>query len=197
MSEYFYIGDEDYFYQNSPVLKNKLGITDEATLEAAERDITSVKMLMLRTNKPAGNFDFEHLSSIHKFIFGDIYDWAGKMRTGGFFSKGGSIFCNGQYLKTYTAKTFAKLKSENNLCNLNKSKFIERVAYYMGEINALHPFRDGNGRTCREFFRQLSLNANYTLDFGETDKDELLTADIAAFNGNYKNLTDILKKAIS
>ena len=58
----------------------------------------------------------------------------------------------------------------------------------MGEINALHPFREGNGRTLREFFRQLSLNAGYILDFGKTNKEQLLIADINALNGHYCEL---------
>jgi cell filamentation protein len=111
---------------------------------------------------------------MHKIIFEDIYEWAGQIRRGDFLSKGNSIF----------------------LLGLNKSKFIERMAYYMGEINALHPFREGNGRTAREFFRQLSLNAKYTLDFSKTGKDDLLTADIDAFNGKYDRLVDILGKVI-
>jgi len=94
-------------------------------------------------------------------------------------------------------KIMKNLQKENSLYGLAKSKFIEKTAYYMGEINALHPFREGNGRTCREFFRQLSLNANYTLDFSKTDKEELLTADIEAFNGKYEKLIKILEKAIN
>ena len=70
------------------------------------------------------------------------------------------------------------------------------MAYYMGEINALHPFREGNGRTAREFFRQLSLNAKYKLDFSKMEKEELLTADIEAFNGKYNKLIKILEKVI-
>jgi len=89
------------------------------------------------------------------------------------------------------------LEKEIILCGLSKLNFIERMAYYMGEINALHPFREGNGRTSREFFRQLSLNANYILDFGKTEKEELLAADIEAFNGQYERLIKILEKAIS
>ena len=66
----------------------------------------------------------------------------------------------------------------------------------MGEINALHPFPEGNGRTSREFFRQLSLIVGYKLDFSKNEKENLLTADIEAFNGKYKNLIKILNKAI-
>jgi cell filamentation protein len=82
------------------------------------------------------------------------------------------------------------------LCGLDKSEFIEKMAYYMGEINALHPFREGNGRTAREFFRQLSLNAKYPLDFSKTEKKKLLIADIEAFNGSYEKLIRILEKII-
>jgi cell filamentation protein len=70
------------------------------------------------------------------------------------------------------------------------------MAYYMREINALHPFREGNGRTAKEFFRQLSLNTKYTLDFSKTEKEKLLTADIEAFNGVYEKLILILEKII-
>ena len=89
------------------------------------------------------------------------------------------------------------LKKENYLQGLDKINFIERMAYYMGEVNALHPFREGNGRTSREFFRQLSQNANYTIDFRKTSNKELLIADINAFNGEYGKLIEILEKAIS
>jgi cell filamentation protein len=88
------------------------------------------------------------------------------------------------------------LFNENNLCGLKKQIFIERMAYYMGEVNALHPFREGNGRTSREFFRQLSLNSNYILDLSKTEKENLLLADIEAFNGQYNRLLEILNKTI-
>jgi cell filamentation protein len=67
----------------------------------------------------------------------------------------------------------------------------------MGEVNALHPFREGNGRTSREFFRQLSLNSGYILDFSEIKKEALLMADIEAFNGQYENLIKILCEAVT
>jgi cell filamentation protein len=133
---------------------------------------------------------------MHKIIFEDIYEWAGQIRRGDFLSKGNSIFCRGQYIVENAKVIFENILKENNLLGLNKSKFIERMAYYMGEINALHPFREGNGRTVREFFRQLSLNAKYTLDFSKTEKDDLLTADIDAFNGKYDRLIYILEKVI-
>jgi cell filamentation protein len=194
--DYTYEGSEDYCYPQTDVLKNKLGIKDDNALTIAEREITSLKLLKLYNMPAMGEFNFETLCKIHKIIFEDIYEWAGLIRQGDFLSKGNSIFCRGQYIVENAKIIFKNILRENNLCGLKKSKFIERMAYYMGEINALHPFREGNGRTAREFFRQLSLNAKYTLDFTKTEKEELLTADIEAFNGKYDTLINILEKVI-
>jgi cell filamentation protein len=195
--DYTYGGSEGYCYPGTDVLINKLGIRDNNALTIAEREITSIKLLMLYNMPIMKTFNFDTLSKMHKIIFEDIFEWAGLIRCGDFLSKGDSIFCRGQYIEENANIIMENLLKEKNLCGLNKSKFIERMAYYMGEINALHPFREGNGRTSREFFRQLSLNANYALDFGKTEKEELLAADIEAFNGQYERLIGILEEAIS
>jgi len=195
--DYIYDGSEGYCYPGTDVLINKLGIKDDNALTTAEREITSLKLLMLNNMPTMKTFNFNFLCKIHKIIFEDIFEWAGLIRRGDFLSKGNSIFCRGQYIEENAKIIMDNLQKEKYLCGLDKSKFIERMAYYMGEINALHPFREGNGRTSREFFRQLSLNANYTLDFGKTEKEELLAADIEAFNGQYEKLTKILEKTVS
>jgi len=194
--DYTYGGSEDYCYRGTNVLKNKLGIMDDDALTTAEREITSLKLLKLYNMPPTEGFNFETLCKIHKIIFEDVYEWAGQIRRGDFLSKGSSIFCRGPYIVESAKVIFGNILKENNLCGLNKSKFIEKIAYYMGEINALHPFREGNGRTAREFFRRLSLNAKYILDFSKTEKEELLTADIEAFNGKYDKLIRILEKVV-
>jgi cell filamentation protein len=194
---YSYEGSEGYCYPGTSVLRNKLEIKDDEALTTAEREITSLKLLMLYNTPIPKVFDFGILCKIHEVIFSDIYEWAGQIRLGDFFSKGSSIFCRGMYITESANKIFASLWDENNLYGLKKQTFIERMAYYMGEVNALHPFREGNGRTAREFFRQLSLNSNYILDFGRTKKDELLVADIEAFNGQYDSLIRILDISIT
>jgi cell filamentation protein len=194
--DYIYEDSENYCYPETDVLKNKLGIRNNNALTIAEREITSLKLLKLYNMPLTGEFNFETFCKIHKIIFEDIYEWAGLIRRGDFLSKGSSIFCRGPYIVENAKIIFENILKENNLLGLNKSKFIERLAYYMGEINALHPFREGNGRTAREFFRQLSLNAKYTLDFSKMGKEELLTADIEAFNGKYDKLINILEKVI-
>jgi cell filamentation protein len=195
--DYTYDDSEGYCYPGTDILKNKLGIRDDDALTTAEREITSIKLLMLYNMPIMKTFNFDTLRKIHKIIFEDIFEWAGLTRHGDFLSKGNSIFCRGQYIEENANIIMGNLQKESILCGLNKSIFIERMAYYMGEINALHPFREGNGRTSREFFRQLSLNANYILDFSKIEKEELLNADIEAFNGQYERLIKILEYAIS
>ncbi|MCL2192206.1 MAG: Fic family protein [Treponema sp.] len=193
---YSYHGSESYCYPDTDVLINKLNIKGDEQLSNAERDITRLKLLKLFKSSAPSKFDFALLCDIHKNIFEDIYKWAGQARRGDFFSKGSSIFCRGFLIQSSADILFDNLAKEKYLCNLNKESFISRMAYYMGEVNALHPFREGNGRTAREFFRQLALHAEYLLDFSDTKKDELLIADINAFNGSYENLITILGNAV-
>jgi len=194
--DYTYEGSESYCYPGTNVLKNKLGIRDDNALTVAEREITSLKLLKLYNMPIINEFSLGTLREIHKIIFEDIYDWAGQIRRGDFLSKGNSIFCRGPYIVENAKTIFENIKSEKCLVGINKQEFIKRMAYYMGEINALHPFREGNGRTTREFFRQLSLNAEYKLDFSRMEKEKLLIADIEAFNGKYSKLIKILEKVI-
>ena len=92
---------------------------------------------------------------------------------------------------------YGELKSENFLKGLDKTKFCVRMAYYMGFLDAIHPFRDGNGRTMRLYFSQLAEQAGYELMFNKVTKEELLEADIAAFNCNYAPLINLFDKIIS
>jgi cell filamentation protein len=194
--DYNYHGFENYCYPGTDILINKLNIRDEDQLSRAERDITRLKLLKLFKSPVPIKFDFALLCNIHKTIFEDIYSWAGQIRKGDFLSKGSSIFCRGSLIQKNADTIFGSLAGENHLCDLEKQAFIFRLSYYMSEVNALHPFREGNGRTSREFFRQLALHANYLLDFSNTSKGDLLAADINAFNGVYDNLIAILDGAI-
>ncbi|MDR0445497.1 MAG: Fic family protein [Oscillospiraceae bacterium] len=173
-------------------MKNKLNITDEDTLDEAERSIASLRLLELAQHPITGMFGFAHLRKIHRYIFKDIYEWAGEIREGEFLLKGDTLFCIGSRIPEYAENVFTKLKSEKYLRGQDKSGFAEKCAYYMAEINVLHPFREGNGRTSREFFRELALKAGYTLRWQLANPDELLQADIAAFDRNYAPLTAIL-----
>ena len=78
---YEYEQDSYYCYPGTYVLKNKLNITDADELKSAEREITSLRTAQLMIEPMDGTLDFGYLKQIHKFLFGDIYEWAGKVRT--------------------------------------------------------------------------------------------------------------------
>ena len=196
--EYNYQKHDDFYcYPESNVLINKFDIRDKEALNTAERQITALKITQLESSPMKGNFDLKHIRSIHKFIFCDIYDWAGNIRQGDFLIKGDSIFCRAMYIDVMATDIHAKLKADNFLRGLEKTDFIKKLAYYMGEINSLHPFREGNGRTQRLYFKQLCSRAGFNLEFSKSQKDLLVKADISAFNREYSLLIDLLNDIVS
>jgi len=197
--EYYYSrqGADEYCYPGSKVLINKFDIRDGEALAMVERNITFVKSVELEKKPLRGRYDFRHLRSIHRYLFCDIYDWAGEIRLGEFLIKGDTIFCRGQFIEQYADNVFSKLKDEKLLRGLKKEAFINRLAYYMGEINALHPFREGNGRSGRAFFTVLAKSAGYMIDFHAIQSDDLLEADMQAFDKNYEPLVSILNRIVN
>lgn len=188
------MADNIYCYPNSNILVNKLGIHDLDLLNQAERLLSSRRLLQLQDHPISGSYDYQHLKNIHAYIFQDIYDWAGKERTVDIAK--GNMFCNARFLPEQANQIFAQLHSEDLLKNLPYHEFIKRLSFFFGEINALHPFREGNGRTQREFFRILSLNAGYSVDYTKITNEEMLTASIDSFMCQYHTLEVLFNKAI-
>ena len=178
--EYSYGWDIFYCYENSNVLRNKLGITDAEALHVAEREIAAVRILEAERKPIRGIFDFKHLCDIHRYVFGDIFEWAGKQRTVN-ISKG-NPFCNADVLDIYGTELFGKLKAERYLLNTPMERITERLAYYLSEINVMHPFREGNGRTQRLFIEYLALVTGYRVDFTNVTAGEMIEASVRAFD---------------
>ena len=166
-----------YCYQNSNTLINKLEIKDQATLQKYEARITAAKLLALRQKGITGNFDKNHFVSIHKYIFEDIYPFAGKFRTEN-IAKGYFRFAEWEYIEEELDKLLLKLKNENYLNEKSEEELAKALDYYMSELNVLHPFREGNGRTIREFIRQLALKNGYTLNLKKVEPQKMLNASI-------------------
>ena len=192
-----YEGVSFYCYPGSDVLMNKFNIMDGGKLQEIERKMSYTGIIDLRDNPIKGVLDLKYLQKIHKYVFGDIYGWAGHIRGGKFFTKGDTVFCVADMIPVYAENIFGKLRSEKWLRGLVRTEFIERLAYYMGEINALHPFREGNGRTQRVFFVELARRAKYELDYSQAEPGELLDADIAAYNKDYTLLIALLGKMLT
>lgn len=142
-----------------------------------------------------GHFDYQYLKLIHHYIFQDLYDWAGKQRTVDIAKS--NMFCNVLYLDNQAWKIFNALKSENLLIGLSRDDFIHRLVWYFGEVNALHPFREGNGRTQREYFRELALHAGYIIDYTAITRNEMIDASIDSFMCKYDKLTKLFNEAIT
>ena len=154
-----------------------MNIKDPVALEKYETSVIGLKLMALSKKGITGKFDVSHFVSIHKFLFEDIYPFAGLFRNEN-IAKDYFQFAEWEYIESELAKLLTELKNENFLSNLSKEKFAERLAYYWAELNVLHPFREGNGRTTREFLRQLSLKNGYILNLHKVAPQDLLNASI-------------------
>lgn len=183
-----------YCYKDTNVLRNKLNIRDQTLLKKAEEEITAVKQFELLQNPIKGNFTKTHLLNIHRFIFKDIYPFAGKIRREQ-ISKGDTMFYPPNLIVRELDRVFAEIKNSGVLKEKSKDKFLDRLAYIMAELNIIHPFREGNGRTIREFIRIMAKHRGYDLNWGDTDKATLLDASIESVY-DYKVLIGVLGKCI-
>lgn len=186
--------DRIYCYPDSEVLKNRMGVRDSEQLSQLERRLTMLRLLELIDRPIRGKFDLKHLQAIHKYIFQDIYEWAGEIRKVDIAK--GNMFCNVRFLPGQAAGIFGKLKEEDYLQGLEEDDFIRQLAYYFSEINALHPFREGNGRSQREFVRCLALYNGYVINFANASKEEMMKASEESFLCNYEAMEQLFKKCI-
>lgn len=196
--DYFYNDQQDikYCYPGTNVLKNKLDIRDLDFLHDAERDYSSIRQAELMKSGVTGDFSIKHLCSIHKQLFQDIYTWAGKIRTVD-ISKG-TIFCLTQFIEVQYDDLYRKLKKENFLADItDKKEMAARLAYYLGELNMIHPFREGNGRTQRIYIEQLCQNnGRFDIDFTEVTKEEMVSASIQSANTSNALLEELIYKCL-
>ena len=183
-----------YCYPNSNVLKNKLNIRDNKLLKTAEEEITLIKQMELLKNPIKGNFTKAHLMNIHKFIFEDIYSFAGKIRKEQ-ISKADTLFYPPNLIDRELDEVFSKIKEKNMLKETDRDKVFDNLAYVMAELNIIHPFREGNGRSIREFIRLMAKRMGYDLNWGNVEREELLEASILSVD-NYKVLIRILEACV-
>lgn len=185
----------DYFTEHEELLENKLGITDPDELKEAESQICYLRQIEIEAELVPEKLDFDCFLALHKRLFGDLYEFAGKVRTVD-LGKAGSVFCYVQHINSEQQRIFSELDKEDYLTGLAQERFAERVAYYASELNALHPFRDGNGRTIRLFLGLLSRKAGYSIQYHLCSIKELIEADVSGFNGNLQPLIQMYQSII-
>jgi cell filamentation protein len=151
-------------YPETTVLRNRRDIRDAGHLSKFEAIATTRRTVELEHEPITGRFDTRHLQAIHHYSFQDVYEWAGDFRTVS-ISKSGDPFAFPQHIVSSLDKTCGELKNEWHLAGSDSQHFAIRGAYYLGEINAIHPFRDGNGRTQREFMREIAIHNGWMVDW--------------------------------
>ncbi len=167
-----------YFYPGTTTLKNKLGIIDQEELKQREAEITFEKLVELYMNPIEGNFDIDHWKQIHKYLFEDLYEWAGEYRYVNMQKETG--FTDIRNLNTYLDAEFKLMNAEIN--NIYSTYTLAAfLAEYYVHLMAIHPFREGNGRSCREFLREFVANKTknapcgpHELDWTQFDGDVIL-----------------------
>ena len=177
-------------YEGTTCLINKLGIKDEKVLKQVEGNITFAKWAELETNPISFTFDFDHYKAIHKYLFEDLYDWAGTVRKID-ISKKGTNFVSASEIENVAKGIFGRLKKENFFRDYGKDDFIDNIVDCYSATNMLHPFREGNGRTQRAFITQLIRFCGYDFDFSKIDSDELMIATIKSANGDDSLLKEL------
>lgn len=175
------MADDPYLYPGTNTLRNLRGIRNPEELAIFEARVTAGRLVELDMRPIVGKFDRGHLQGIHKHIFQDVYDWAGKLRTVDIAKLGSPFFAFEPYLVPSLDKLAAQLKTQGQLRGLAAKDFAMRGGHYLGEINAIHPFREGNGRTQQEFIRHLALKAGYTIEWAGVSREQMYAASKVSF----------------
>ncbi|MCV9940051.1 Fic family protein [Boseaceae bacterium BT-24-1] len=144
---------------------------------------------------PSGQFDLAHLRAIHHHLFQDVYDWAGELRTVE-IAKGGNQFQFRRYIGTGMADVHRRIVAGGYLKDLAPADFAARAGEIIGDINYVHPFREGNGRAQALYLEQLALQAGHPLDLRRIVRDEWMAASRAAHAGDYGQFGACIRKAI-
>lgn len=188
--------DKRYCYPGSDVLINNYGIVDAEELAEAERQVSARQLTYLSNDPPTSTINLDYLKLLHKLAFEDIYPWAGEFRIVNIAK--GNLFCSWEYLESQGKAIFDELASENYLLDIvDIDKMAKRLAYYLSEINVLHPFREGNGRVQRLLIQIMANSAGFDIDYSSITGDEMVVASIAAFNGDYLPMTKLMRRALA
>lgn len=185
----------DNCYQGTTVLINKLNIRDEHDLSEVEALITLTKASLLEEQPAIGYFDFEHYKAIHKFLFDELYDWAGSIRTVN-ISKKGTSFCPYTEIEFQAALIFQRLEQQDFFKGMDKPEYISELVDFYSATNYLHPFREGNGRTQRAFITQLVRFADHDIEWSSIDTELLMFATIQSANGVDNLLMELINQAV-
>jgi cell filamentation protein len=177
------IGDP-YCYPGTTVLRNRAGLRTQKALDRYEAAMTTQRA---DEPLPFGRLSVSHYRAIHHHLFQDIYPWAGRFRTVR-IGRGGSAFCYPENISRQMRSLFQSLAHRTYLQGLSRETFAVEAAAFLATLNAIHPFREGNGRTQTTFLTLLADQAGHPIDLDRLKPKPFLNAMIASFRGNEQNL---------
>ena len=180
---------DPYIDLETGILRNLVGAATYPELRKIEGDIVTLAEISL-TNIPH-TANLAELQRIHKSLFNKIYDWAGELRTINIRKGSKEYFLDYSYLETGAKFVFDNLQKEDFLQNLDWESFTKRLAYFYEQLNFIHPFREGNGRTQRVFWQRVANIAGYKIDWSKVIGDEI---DHASLIGRVENNLEPLEK---
>lgn len=140
-------------------------------------------------------FDLKHVKFLHHWLFQDVYVWAGKVRNVSLI-KDASLFAQPRYIEPMAATIFKQFASEGRLIDVPCRDLAVRLAYYFGELNALHPFREGNGRTQRLFWRQVLALRGLAFNWDGVSREEMAAASAAVHGQTDEPLRQLIGRII-
>ena len=184
--------DDPYCYKGTSVLKNRARLRDATTLEAFELEMTTLRS---QEALPAGRFTPAHYRRVHHHMFQDVYTWAGKYRTVR-TAKGGNMFCYPDHIASSMDQLFKKLALPTLKPGSSEADFLGEANDFLAELNAIHPFREGNGRSQLAFMHLLSRRAGHPLYLDRVDPKTFMPAMIASFLGDAGPLRKELQKLL-
>ncbi|WP_420593750.1 Fic/DOC family protein [Deinococcus sp.] len=181
-------------------MKNRLGIESAETLSRAERQLVSIRAAEIKDGSATAatrvHFDTAHLRAIHHHMFQDMYEWAGTTR-GDLLTlegqrqpqprqliKATTVFAEAARVNVRLGSLFGRLTEHDQLRGLSREDFSRQAADVLSNLNQIHPFREGNGRTQREFISQLAEQAGHPLAFEGVTQQRMTVASFDAAQGD-------------
>jgi cell filamentation protein len=187
---------DPYADPGTGVLKNLLGITDQVTFDRAVAAYTTRRLRELGAKALPGGYDLAHLRAFHRYIAQDLFAWAGELRTCE-VSKGTTSFRPVGNIVAYSEEVFGNLRRANYLKGGDRGQFVGHLANLLADLNALHPFRELNGRTQRAFASQLARTCGWHLAWDQVDVQRNIDASRASFVGDDGPLRELLAEIAS
>jgi cell filamentation protein len=184
---------DPYCYPGTTVLKNRAGLRTQAELDHFEEEATAQRAT---EPLPQGRLSLRHYCAIHHHLFRDVYRWAGRFRSVR-MSKGASSFCYPEHIRREMRALFGALARQGKLRRLDANTFAVRAAHFLAEVNAIHPFHEGNGRTDLSFLTVLAHQAGHPLALERLDPDAMLNATVTSFEGDEQQLAKLIRQLIA